>query len=233
VNDACRGDQKSLGGKRSLHRFQRGAADRKQLRRAKIATGGIEGSDGSYGEIDPREIRERIEFFRTGTTARGRETLHDGGEGDFAVTHTDGVEERGQRFRRHRSRTSGDDERIIVSPVFGKKRDSSEIQHRQDIRVAQFVLEREADDIEPGKGTSRFERRKRKAVKAQLFLHIDPWAIHPFDIRLVETFEKRIQNLVTDIAHTDLVYVGKREAKADSGILLFGKSGPPLASDIS
>ena len=67
-----------------------------------------------------------------------------------------------------------------------------------------------------------------------LQLHVDPGAVGPLDIGVIEGFYQGVEHLITEIAHADLVRIGKRETDARQvhGCVFDGQASP-LAPGVS
>ena len=79
---------------------------------------------------------------------QGHPLVHDPRQALLAVADDEQVDERGEQLRVLRARAAGDDQRIVERAVLGVQRDAAQVEHRQDVRVADLVLEAEAEDVE-------------------------------------------------------------------------------------
>ena len=54
------------------------------------------------------------------------------------------------------------------------QRNAAQVEHRQDVGVADLVLQAEADQVEVAQRRERFQAVERQAVLAQLGLEVEP-----------------------------------------------------------
>ena len=69
-------------------------------------------------------------------------------QGLFAVAQHEGVDESGHRLGVGRAGAAGQNQRIGHGSRLGRQWNSAQIEHRQHVRRAEFVLQAEADDVE-------------------------------------------------------------------------------------
>ena len=69
-------------------------------------------------------------------------------DGVLAVSQQHGVEEVGQRLGVERAWTAGDHQRVATAAICGAQGNATQVQHCQQVRVRELVLQREADDVE-------------------------------------------------------------------------------------
>ena len=74
--------------------------------------------------------------------------FHDPGQALLAVADDEEVDERGQHLRVLRARAAGDDQRMVERAVLAVQRNAAQVEHGQDVGVADLVLQAEADQVE-------------------------------------------------------------------------------------
>ena len=92
--------------------------------------------------------------------------LADDRQAGLAVADDEQVDERREQLGVLGARAAGDDQRVVRPAVLGVQRDPAQVEHRQDVRVADLVLEREAQDVEPVQRRERLQAVERQAVLA-------------------------------------------------------------------
>src|SRR4029453_16814698 len=92
----------------------------------------------------------------------------------LAVPHEDAIEEVGQRLGIEGHGASADDQRIALLAIGRKKRNPSQVEHRQNVGVVELVLQRETDDVEVSQGRFAFQSGERYTLPTQLLLHVQP-----------------------------------------------------------
>ena len=126
----------------------------------------------------------------------------------------DGVEEHRERLGMRRGGAAGDDQRIVLAAIGALERDAAEVEHREDVRVRELELEREADDVEVLERTRALERDERQLARAELLLHVDPRRVAALGERARIVVQDLVEDLEAEMAHPDVVDVGEREADA-------------------
>ena len=112
-----------------------------------------------------------------------------------------------------RAGTAGDDERMIERAILAVQRDAAEVEHGQDVGVADLVLQAEADQVEVAQRREGFQAVERQAGAAQLGLEIEPRREGPFAGPLRIVVHDRVQDLQAVMAHAERVGVGKGQAE--------------------
>ena len=74
--------------------------------------------------------------------------INDLGEGLLALADEDRVEEGRNRLRVEGAGPAADNERVVLTPVDRAKRDTGEVERLEHVAVAQFVGQRDADEVE-------------------------------------------------------------------------------------
>ena len=90
--------------------------------------------------------------------------FHDPRQALLAVADDEQVDERRQHFRVLRAGAAGDDERMVERAVLAVQRDAAEVEHGQDVGVADLVLQAEADQVEVAQRREGFQAVERQTV---------------------------------------------------------------------
>src|SRR5215831_19354570 len=93
------------------------------------------------------------------------------------------------------------------------QRDPAQIEHRQQVRVANFVLEAETDEIEILKWREGLQAVKRQAVLPQQGFEIEPGSESALASPLWIIVHDRVKDLQPVMAHAQAVGVGESQAK--------------------
>ena len=102
--------------------------------------------------------------------------LHDPRQALLAVADDEEVDERGEQLRVLGARAAGDDQRMVEGAVLAVQRDAAEVEHGQDVGVADLVLQAEADQVELAQRREGLQAVERQAGLAQLGLEVEPRA---------------------------------------------------------
>ena len=97
----------------------------------------------------------------------------------FAVAGEEDIDESGPRLRIHRARSAGDYQRIREGPLRRLQRYPSQVQDRHQVRRAQFVLQREAENVEFAQRAVTLQAEEGIGVLAEHRLQIQPPAQKP------------------------------------------------------
>src|SRR5262245_47724265 len=92
----------------------------------------------------------------------------------FAVAGYEDVDERREWLRILRARSAGNHQRMIHRPLCRANWNSTEVEHRQDVARTDFILQREAEDVEVAQRREGFEAVEREALLAKFRLHVEP-----------------------------------------------------------
>ena len=117
----------------------------------------------------------------------------------LAVPEQKAVDEVGDGLRVKRAWPAGDDQRMVRAAVSRMQRDAAHIEHRQHVRVGEFVLEAEADDVECVQRPVGFERHEREVVRAQLPLHVGPGRVRALGLHVCAAVQQVVQNLEAEV----------------------------------
>src|SRR5206468_4846682 len=83
------------------------------------------------------------------------------------VAEEDAVQEGRQRLGVEGARPTGDHERMPGAARGGAQRDAAQLEHGEEIRVGELVLEAEAEHVEVGEREVALERDQREPARAQ------------------------------------------------------------------
>ncbi len=107
---------------------------------------------------------------------------------------------------------AGQNERVTLAAVGRAKRDPSEIEHGEAVRVRELELQREADDVELRQRARALERDQRQVSAPQLRFHVDPRRVATLGERARIVVQDLVEDLVAEMAHPDVVDIGKGQA---------------------
>ena len=129
----------------------------------------------------------------------------------LGVPDEEAVDEGGHRLRLGGDRAARDHQRVLRPPVVTPDRDPAELEHVEDVREGEFVLEREAHDVERGERAARLEADERQPVLAQLRLHVRPGTEDPLEGQVRLVVDHLVEDLGAEVAHPDVVDIGEGE----------------------
>ena len=98
------------------------------------------------------------------------------------------------------------------------KRDLSQIQHIQDIRIAHFIADGKGDHIEILHRTLAFQRPEWQIMLAHGLLHVSPGGKDTLAPNAIHLVHHAIENPHTHIGHTDLVGIRETKGNIDPNI---------------
>ena len=96
--------------------------------------------------------------------------------------------------------------------VLRVERNTGQIQHIHDVRIAHFVANGEGDHIEILHGVLALQSPQGKSVLSHSLFHICPGGEHPLAPYAVHLVHDAVEDPHTHIGHTDLI--GIREAES-------------------
>ena len=151
----------------------------------------------------------------------------------FGVADEEGVHEGRERFRLGRHRPSGEHQRVFRAPLLGANRQPAEVEHGQDIREGEFVLQGEAHQVEVPQRPPGFEAHERKAPLTEFPLHVRPGAEGPFECQVGLVVHHLVEDLRSQVAHADVVHIGETERHPGADPLVgLLHHGEPLAPGV-
>ena len=147
----------------------------------------------------------------------GGPVVHEARQGLLAVADHEAVDEGRQRLGLEGGGAAGDDERVLLAAVGRAQGDAAEVEHQQDVRVGQLVLQREAHQVELVQRGAGLEGDQGEARRAQLGLHVGPGGEDALGGQVRPLVDHAVENLEPHVAHADLVDVreGQRHAAGE------------------
>jgi hypothetical protein len=120
----------------------------------------------AVGKIVRSEVSRNVHAVDRGETSEKliavapvprQERVNDVTHRFFTVTQHDGVEKVRNGLGIERARATSNHQWVGRAAVSGMKWNATEIEHRKDVRIGEFVLQAEADDVEVAKGCAGLE----------------------------------------------------------------------------
>ena len=130
----------------------------------------------------------------------------------LAVADHEEVDVGGQQLGVLGAGAAGDDEGVDGAAVLGLERDAAQVEHRQQVRVADLVLEREAHDVELGQGRERLQPVEGDLVLAQGFFEVGQGGEGPLAGPALGVHEA-VEDLEPVVAHAQGIGVGEGQAE--------------------
>ncbi|EMB18219.1 hypothetical protein RE6C_01053 [Rhodopirellula europaea 6C] len=127
----------------------------------------------------------------------------------LAVAGHHHIEDVGHWLRVLTTWSSRNQQRIRHRPVNGVERDPAEVDHRQHVGRADFVLQRQPDNVKLTERRERFERVERQVVLTQFRFHVRPRHEDSLGTPIVSPIDHRIQDLQPVMAHPNRVRIGE------------------------
>ena len=196
--------------------------------------GGIEGGEVAEvvvaglvegGHVDTRH-REQVAQTGGAGGALALPDTHEVGklaDGLLALAEHEGVDEGGKGFGVEGAAAPGDDDRVVLAAIAGAGGDAREVEHVEDVRVGQLVLEGEAEEVEIAEGVVRLEAPEGRALASHLRLHVEPGGEGALAEHVVLGVEEVVEDAEAHVRHADVVGVGVGEGDAyDGGVPVFG-----------
>ncbi len=164
------------------------------------------------GDVETGQLRDSFEFFAARRAFQRADCLHEFDHGILAVADHEEIEERRQRFRVEHRRPARKQQRRIVRAVLAPQRQPGKVNRVQDVRVSQFRLQREPDQVRGGQRVLRLVHKQRQAARAQRRLHVRRGRIAPLAPDMVQAVQNRIQDVQSEIAQSQLIQVREEQA---------------------
>ena len=133
----------------------------------------------------------------------------------LTVAEHDGVEEVGHRLGVEGAGTAAQHERVGVVPVRGPERQSRQVEHGENVGVAEFVRQGDAEHVVAAQADPRLEGEERQPGAAQGRLHVDIRGVGAVRHHMLAGVEQVIEDLQPLVGHADLVEVGEDETEAE------------------
>ena len=139
------------------------------------------------------------------------------GKHGLGLADEEGVEEGGDGLGVGRVRSSSQDQGVALPSVGGATRQAAEVEHRQDVGVAQLGLQREAHDVEVREGPGVLEGDEGQAACLQLLVRVGPGHHATIGEQALLVVCYLVEDARAHVAHRDLVDVGKAQEHAPAG----------------
>ena len=184
-----------------------------------------------------------IHAFQPGQTAQALlpgnallAAVHDGvghfHNGILAVADHETVEKLPQGFGIEGAGAARHHEGIAFLPVAGADGDAAHIQHIQNVGIAHFILQGKAYNIKFIQCVAAFQRKQRPSRSLQFPAHIRPRHADPLAQRVRQVVQDAIEDFHAQMAHGDLIGIGKTERKGNVRIVKGFGGGVHLAAGI-
>ncbi|MPM09036.1 hypothetical protein SDC9_55352 [bioreactor metagenome] len=185
------------------------------------------------GDIHALHPGEGLETLFPRPSLRLGENFQCFGQKFLPFADAEEIHERRHRFGGKGTRPPGGHEGMVFSPVSRQERDAAEVEHSENVGIAQFVLEGEPHHVEPVQGTAALHGSQGHSFFPEQPLEIRPWTVGPFRVGPGQSLHQKIEDLKAQVAHPYFVDVRKGKAYTDHppGILLRGQ-GAEFASGI-
>src|SRR5659263_201915 len=151
----------------------------------------------------------------------------------LAVPDEESVEEGGHGSGVQGAHAPGHDEGVLLRSVLRQEGDPGKVEHREDVRVGEFVAQGESEEVERPGGSTRFERRERQPGGAQMLLVVGPWGEDAIATGPGPRAEDLAQEQDPEVRHPDLVHVGKGEQHAHARFVPRDGGRTDLAAAVS
>ena len=161
--------------------------------------------------------------IKAGSPCIAFHSVADDRQARLAVAEDEQVDEGGEQLGVLGAGPAGDHQRVVRPAVLGVERDAAEVEHRQDVGVADLVLEREAQHVEPAQRREGFEAVERQASRAQRGLEVGQRRERPL-AGPVAAVHQAVEHLEPVVAHPQGVGVGKGQAdRAARGAMVLAR----------
>ena len=151
----------------------------------------------------------------------------------FRFTDKEHIEEIGHRFCIVHTGAAGNNDRILIAPVFGEERNTGKIQHIQDIGVAHFEGHGEAQHIEVLHRAFGFQGIEGNMFFPHEGFHIHPGRIHPFRQRVISCVQHAVNNFQPQMAHGHFIDIGESQGHFHIYAVMVLYHAVPFSADIA
>ena len=140
------------------------------------------------------------------------------------------VEERGERPRVGDRGPAAEDDGVFPIPLGGVQRHAGQVEHLEDVGVAELVRQGEAPQVAVGDRSERLERPERHAACPHEVGHVRPRAVRPLGRGRRGVVQLTVEDLQRGVGDPDLVHVriGQHDARTSPGL----GSGVELAARV-
>ena len=108
---------------------------------------------------------------------------------------------------------------VAFLPVAGADRNAAHIQHIQNVGIAHFILQGETHNIKLIQGMAAFQRKQRPPRRFQFPPHIRPRHTDPLAQGIGQVVQDTVEDLHAQMAHGDLVGIGKTKCEGNVRIV--------------
>ena len=115
-----------------------------------------------------------------------------------------------------KGRAAGDDQGVVGLAALGVQGDAAQVEHGQDVGVADLVLEREPDHVEPIQRGEGLQAVQRQLVPAEGGLEVGQGGEDPL-AGPVGGVHQAVEHLEAVVAHAQGVGVGEGQAERPPG----------------
>src|SRR5262249_19402131 len=112
------------------------------------------------------------------------------------------------------------------------KRNTPEVEHREQVRVADLVLKTESNDVEITERGKRLETVERQGVVAEQLFEIGQRGERPFACPSGIVVEDAVKNLQAVMVHAERVRVGKRQTDSALDVVKILDDGIAFAAEV-
>ena len=208
------------------------------------AVSGLDGGNGAVlvvshivksGNIHTLNLGSLLQVFQLALTglAAAAVQFHQLGQHFLALTDLNQIKEIGHRLQVVNAGATGNDQRCILAAILGKLGYAGQIQHIQHAGIVHFILQGETQNIELADGIAAFQRIQGLVALTHLLLHIISRMICTLAPHAIHSIQQTVNDLAAQMAHADLVQIGKAHGKAQIDLCLVLDNGVVFASGIA
>ena len=150
----------------------------------------------------------------------------------LAVTQHGGVDEVGDRLGVERGVPAGDDDRVARVAVGRVQRDAGQVEHRQQVGVAELGRERDAEQVERGDRTVRVDGELADAVGPHQRLEVGPDGVAALGQGVRPLVDDLVEDLHALVRQADLVGVRVEQRPVDGDRVPVLGARVELAADV-
>ena len=162
----------------------------------------VESGDRGEGPQERRAVVAR-------RLAPGEDDVADVADRLLTVAEQHAVEEGRERLRIEGARAAGDHQGVLGAALCRAQGDAAELEHGEQVRVRELVLQAHADDMKIDERRVALEGHERQPARAQQRLHVGPGRIDALRRDVGSPVEDIVEDLETQVGLRDLVDLGK------------------------
>ena len=161
-------------------------------------------------QVYPGQIGDGVQLCRPGCSipARRPQSAKQFGQHIFRVAQNNRIQSRCQGFRVCGTGSAGQNHRMGCAPFIGPPGDTPHLQHDQDIRVVEFMLQRKPHSVKVRHGRVAFQAEQRQPGFSQSLLHVQSGREDPFGSQIGLGVDQGVQHLRPQVTHADLIQIG-------------------------